>query len=130
MNHRERIADFISRFPGRDDDEISAALNIEPRQTVNQICRALVKAGKAERRSNPAGKLGNYPSDGADSIDMVAMQNGIENPGAEIIADATKEWFWEGNVTDAVAKSRQHDHLRAYHGFGRGMSPMPLRSTS
>jgi hypothetical protein len=27
-----------------------------------------------------------------------------EASGAEAVPDATKEWFWEGNVTDAVAR--------------------------
>ena len=104
MSHRDRIADFINRFPGKDDDEISAALNIEPRQTVNQICRALERAGKLVRRSNLDGKLGNYPFNGADHVELAVLHNRSENIGAEVITDTTKEWFWEGNVTDAVAK--------------------------
>jgi len=103
MNNSERIADFIRRFPGRDDDEISAATQIEPRQTVNQVCRALAKSGVVERRQNPTGKLGNYPLD-SSNINRVAPFSGTEAPGAEAVTVATKEWFWEGNVTDAVAK--------------------------
>lgn len=61
MTHRERIADFIRRFPGRDDDEISASLKIRHRQTVNIICRGLETDGQIKRRQNPTGKIGNYP---------------------------------------------------------------------
>lgn len=103
VNNSERITDFIRRFPGRDDDEISAALQIEPRQTVNQVCRSLAKAGLVERRPNPTGKLGNYPFDGP-SINRAAPSSEAEASGAEAVPDATKEWFWEGNVTDAVAR--------------------------
>lgn len=39
MGHRETVLDFVSRFPGRDDDEIAQALHIQRRQTVNRICR-------------------------------------------------------------------------------------------
>jgi hypothetical protein len=72
VNNSERITDFIRRFPGRDDDEISAALQLEPRQTVNRVCRSLAKAGVVERRPNPTGKLGNYPFDGL-SINRVSL---------------------------------------------------------
>lgn len=103
MSNRERIADFIRRFPGRDDDEISAALQIEPRQTVNQICRTLAKGAIVERRPNPTGKLGNYPLD-SPRIDRASPSSETEGPSAEAVTDATKEWFWGGNVADAVAK--------------------------
>lgn len=103
MNNSQRIVDFVRRFPGRDDDEISAALRIEPRQTVNQVCRALVKAGVVERRRNPTGKLGNYFL-GNPIGNSAAPSSDAQVPGAESVPDATKEWFWEGNVTDAVAK--------------------------
>lgn len=59
--HREQILDFILRFPGRDDDEISSALQIKPRQTVNMICRELAETGAIERLTGPRGKLANYP---------------------------------------------------------------------
>jgi len=90
MNNSERIADFIRRFPGRDDDEISAATQIEPRQTVNQVCRALAKSGVVERRRNPTGKLGNYPLD-SSNINRVAPFSGTEAPGAEAVTVAIKD---------------------------------------
>lgn len=101
MDNRMRIADFIIRFPGRDDDEISKALKITPRQTVNQICRALAKAGMVERRPNPGGKLANHPLSIKISPLRPLQAKEQRHPAGSI--DATADWFWEGNVTNAVA---------------------------
>lgn len=60
--HAQRILAFVTRFPGRDDDEISKALAIQPRQTVNQICRELAAAGRLRREPGPLGKIANYPT--------------------------------------------------------------------
>ena len=62
--HADRILEFVTRFPGRDDDEISNLLAIRPRQTVNQICRALEAAGQVRRAQGPLGKIANFPVDG------------------------------------------------------------------
>jgi hypothetical protein len=104
MTHRDRVADFIRRFPGRDDDEISSALNIKPRQTINQICRALEKAGAIERRSNTAGKLGNFPLAVRSSFAGATVRKPSANSAPVSDQDVTGDWFWEGNVTDALAK--------------------------
>lgn len=56
---REKVINFITQFPERDDDEISAALQIRPRQTINQICRKLEKAGLIERARGASGKIVN-----------------------------------------------------------------------
>lgn len=42
-----------------DDDELAARLGISPRQTVNQVCRALEKVGRLHRYTGAAGKLVN-----------------------------------------------------------------------
>lgn len=63
MSHKERIADFVRRFPGRDDDQISSALNIRPRQSINMACRDLESVGRIKRYKNASGKIGNYPTD-------------------------------------------------------------------
>lgn len=60
--HAERILEFVTQFPGRDDDEISKSLAIRPRQAVNQTCRALEKAGRLRRAPGPLGKIANYPA--------------------------------------------------------------------
>jgi hypothetical protein len=57
-SHRERVAAVI-RISSQplDDDQIAARTGISPRQTVNQICRALEHAGMVRRRSGPDGKI-------------------------------------------------------------------------
>ena len=60
--HADRILDFVGRFPGRDDDEISASLGIRPRQAVNQACRRLAAAGLLRRVRGSSGKLVNHPT--------------------------------------------------------------------
>ena len=60
-SHSDNILEFIRRFAGRDDDEISRLLHIEPRQAVNQACRRLERAGKITRCVGPNGKLVNLP---------------------------------------------------------------------
>jgi hypothetical protein len=58
--NRDRIIEALrlSALP-LDDDELSRRTGIEPRQTVNQICRALDRAGAIRRLPGPAGKLVN-----------------------------------------------------------------------
>lgn len=59
-SHRERVAAAI-RISSRplDDDQVVARTGISPRQTVNQICRALERAGMVQRRPGPDGKIVN-----------------------------------------------------------------------
>lgn len=59
-SHRERVAAAI-RISSRplDDDQVAARTGISPRQTVNQICRALERAGMVQRRPGPDGKIVN-----------------------------------------------------------------------
>jgi len=103
VKNSERILEFVGRFPGTDDDEISAALQITPRQTVNQVARALSKAGALERRPNLTGKLGNYPVN-RPGLNFAIQSSDSATRDTESLSDVTKEWFWEGNVTDAVVK--------------------------
>jgi hypothetical protein len=59
-SHRERVIAAI-RVSSRplDDDQIAARTGISPRQTVNQVCRALERAGMVRRRPGPDGKVVN-----------------------------------------------------------------------
>ncbi|MFZ5814455.1 MAG: hypothetical protein ACOY93_04045 [Bacillota bacterium] len=60
MTHRDRILAFLAERPSLwfDDDELARALQIRPRQAVNQICRKLHAAGQI-RREQRDGKLRN-----------------------------------------------------------------------
>lgn len=61
MTIENRILVYLRDFPdGLDDDEISDALNIKPRQTVNQACRRLESDGKLTRAKLHGPKLRNY----------------------------------------------------------------------
>lgn len=42
--------------------QIAAVLRIDPRQTVNMICRKLRSEGLIKREPGPSGKLANYPA--------------------------------------------------------------------
>ena len=59
-SHRDLIvaAIRISTQP-LDDDQLAARTGISPRQTVNQVCRALERAGMVRRRPGPDGKIVN-----------------------------------------------------------------------
>jgi hypothetical protein len=59
-SHRERVMAAI-RASSRplDDDQLAARTGISPRQAVNQICRALERAGMLRRRPGPDGKIVN-----------------------------------------------------------------------
>lgn len=59
-DHRTNIVPALrlSSHP-LDDDELAARLKIEPRQTVNQICRRMRDEGVLDRVAGPNGKLVN-----------------------------------------------------------------------
>lgn len=54
QTHRERIVAYLRAHPeGADDDQLAAVLAIAPRQTVNQVCRALFAKGVITRDESP-----------------------------------------------------------------------------
>jgi hypothetical protein len=57
--HADRIVNLLARMPGLDDDQIARELAIEPRQTVNQVCRRLAERGQIVRERDSNGKLVN-----------------------------------------------------------------------
>jgi len=59
-SHRDLIvaAIRVSSQP-LDDDQLAARTGISPRQTVNQVCRALERAGMVRRTPGPDGKIVN-----------------------------------------------------------------------
>ncbi|HEV7647758.1 MAG TPA: hypothetical protein VGP26_06340 [Actinophytocola sp.] len=42
-----------------DDDELAQRLDVSPRQTINQVCRRLERAGRLHRRPGPNDKIVN-----------------------------------------------------------------------
>lgn len=102
----DRVIAFVGQFPGRDDDEISRALQVFPRQTVNQACRALAARGLLVRRIGPRGKISNFPSSQdvrtvASASMRVAREpsNDPQDSGNYLSA-----WYWEGNVSETIAE--------------------------
>ncbi|MDG4901410.1 MULTISPECIES: hypothetical protein [unclassified Mesorhizobium] len=63
--HAQRIMELLLQRPGLDDDEIARTLGIEPRQTVNQICRRLAARGSLRRERGAGGKIVNVPGNGS-----------------------------------------------------------------
>lgn len=53
------VIETLRRWPGVDDDQLAKQAGIEPRQTVNQICRRLEKSGRLIRATGPGGKIVN-----------------------------------------------------------------------
>ena len=66
--HALRIMDLLMQRPGLDDDEIARVLRIEPRQTVNQICRRLAQRGALRRERRPGGKIVNTLCEGTGPL--------------------------------------------------------------
>lgn len=73
--HAVRIIDLLMQRPGLDDDEIARVLGIEPRQTVNQICRRLAQSGVLRRERRTGGKIVNFPCDRTGAIGQPAAPN-------------------------------------------------------
>ena len=63
--HAKRIISLLVQTPGLNDDEIAQALAIEPRQTVNQVCRRLANRGVLLRERGPGDKIINRLRDGS-----------------------------------------------------------------
>jgi len=59
MTYAELIINLLAQQPGLDDDQLARQLGIEPRQTVNQLCRRLEAQGLLVRERGPAGKIVN-----------------------------------------------------------------------
>ena len=62
MTNSEQLMDYVKRHPGLDDDQLSDATAIRPRQQVNIILRKLHKAGQVRRIKQLGAKIRNYPT--------------------------------------------------------------------
>ncbi len=60
MTNADLIVATLKHAPGLDDDELSRKSGVEPRQTVNQICRRLDSMGSIRRVVGERGKIVNY----------------------------------------------------------------------
>ena len=58
--NEQRIMAMLKDRPGLDDDELSKATGISPRQQVNQICRRLESRGLVRRDTGARGKIVNF----------------------------------------------------------------------
>jgi hypothetical protein len=59
-SRRDRIIEAIRISSTRlDDDQLADRADISPRQSVNQICHELKRAGMVRRRPGPDGKIVN-----------------------------------------------------------------------
>src|SRR4051812_21687627 len=86
-SNRHRILEALRRSgQPLDDDRLSAAAGVYPRQQVNQICRALEKDGIVRRYLGPSEKLVNELI-GA-GIALVSIEG--DQAGSHGIADASE----------------------------------------
>lgn len=79
MNNRQRIIEALQGHAGLDDDELSNATGIRPRQQVNQICRRLASEGVLARVRGEHGKIlnvlsENVPIQGRETTPDVQVQ--------------------------------------------------------
>ena len=93
MGHRERILEFLAQYPGRDDDEIAAALKIRPRQTVNQICRKLLDENLLRREPGERGKTVNF---------VIASSSGAAANVARSVPELSSDLMTEDQVKAAL----------------------------
>lgn len=106
-SHRERVvaAIRISSQP-LDDDQVAVRAGISPRQTVNQICRALERAGMVRRRPGPDGKIvnewlgdqdrepGSNPGEVSEAFPVtgaLASAGTVQNAGAVPAGDSAEQ---------------------------------------
>lgn len=58
-----------------DDDELARRLDVQPRQTINQVCRRLEQSRRLRRYVGPAGKIVNeLPGEGGTSTPIVRQE--------------------------------------------------------
>jgi hypothetical protein len=94
---RTQILSYLHDHPeGVDDDELAAALQLKYRQQANARCRELAARGLIARRQIN-GKIHNFPI-------RNEQPESARDLSAEQERDDNHEWFWEGNVQEAVVR--------------------------
>ncbi len=90
-SHRDRIIEAM-RVSSRplDDDQLADRTGISPRQSVNQICRELQRAGMVRRRPGPDGKIVNEWLGNHDrQPDCAPRTSGAAVSQTAVLSDAT-----------------------------------------
>jgi len=91
---RERILEHIRSHPeGLTDSQISHDIGIRHHPQVNSRCNGLKAEGLIERNV-VNGRIHNLPVAGLGGVPPVPPQVAIDS--------AANDWFWEGNVQNAV----------------------------
>lgn len=85
----QKILEVLAARPGLDDDELSLAANIAPRQTVNQECHLLQSRGLVLRETGPRGKIVNYLSTAPDG-ERASEKRQVSAPGSRPAPDMSR----------------------------------------
>jgi hypothetical protein len=121
LTHRDRLLQHIRNNQGLDDDQLSYALQIIPRQTVNIICRQL-ESEKLIIRTKTNGKIRNFPADSSKPTESKIEQKAepaINNSDFQSIAldDESSLYFEELSflisLKEAVSLLNNRIHSRA-----------------
>jgi hypothetical protein len=107
--HTERIIDLLGRRPGIDDDEIARVLRIEPRQTVNQVCRRLAERGLVSRVRGDNGKIinnltGGSPAPGTDRAPSLVPANFARTLLVVPCSKAKRDWSAIADSEDSIVR--------------------------
>jgi hypothetical protein len=88
--HADRIIDLLRAYPrGLDDDRISSLLGIQPRQTVNQVCRKLEQDGVLRRSMDSRqGKIVNVLSADTEAAPQAVDQGVVASAGTPAASES------------------------------------------
>lgn len=81
--NEQRIIAMLRDRPGLDDDELSKATGVSPRQQVNQICRQLELRRLVRRETDARGKIVNFLNDPKTSRPSVLREQAITRTALE-----------------------------------------------
>lgn len=120
MTNANKLKAIIQESPGLTERELAAALYGPgaEQQRVNPVCRILVNTGMVERRGLGGGNdpfryfpvtvsPGISPSKPIEVAYTRSEASAAKDDAASL--DATKDWFWEGNVVSAIISYLEAD---------------------
>lgn len=85
----QKILEVLAVRPGLDDDGLSQATGVAPRETVNQECRLLQSRGLVLRETGPRGKIVNYLSTAPDG-ERASEKRQFSAPGSRPAPDMSQ----------------------------------------